>query len=129
VELEVMLLVLVMRTYRNRGLPDFSGVQVQAIEYFAGEAAVTREHLSLGFSASRFDVEYYQRHDCLAEAGQSLWLDELAYSSAGSLQWFGTQCSSWVVMCRGQSRRSSLNGYWGAFLHPRLRPLFARKVV
>ena len=113
-----MLFALAMRTYRNRGLPEFQRVRVEAIEYFAGRAAVTEAHLARGILASRFDIAYHSGHDCLTDAGLSLWLDELAFTPIGSLLWFGTQCSSWVMMCRKQSMRSEKNGYWGDTSRP-----------
>jgi len=111
--LEEMLLILVMRTYRAREKPERQARPAAAIEYFAGKAAVTRERLALGLPATRFDKEYGDHHDCLTAAGLALWLDELAFTIAGSLQWFGTQCSSWVILCISVSRRNAENGFWG----------------
>lgn len=112
-DLEEMLLVLVMRTYRNRAMPGGQCRRVSSIEYFSGLAALTRAHLARGLQASRFDKVHGEHHDCLTPLGLAGWLDENAFTVEHALEWLGTQCSSWVVVCRCQSQRTSANGFWG----------------
>ena len=42
-----------------------------------------------------------------------MWLNELNYSMPGTLVWLGTQCSSFLLLCRKQSQRYSENGFLG----------------
>ena len=112
-DLEEMLLVLVMRTYRNRAMPGGLCRMVSSIEYFSGMAALTRAHLARGLQASRFDRAHGEHHNCLTPVGLAGWLDENGFTVQDALEWFGTQCSSWVVVCRAQSKRNSANGFLG----------------
>ncbi len=112
--LEKMLLLLVMRCWRNRATQGFEdNVAIHMVEYFAGAAGLTLEHIRQGLRASRFDVSYSPLHNCLTAQGVRHWTDELAMTCAKALCWFGTQCSSWVVMCRKQSQRVEQNGFRG----------------
>ena len=113
-ELENALVLVILRVWRNRRTARFHSFGTSLIEYFAGSASLTFAHLERGFcNCSRLDKNYSDTHDCLSVDGLRLWLDELAFSSPRSLQWLGTQCSSWVILCRKQSRRRTSNGFWG----------------
>ncbi len=94
----------------RRTHPDTS---TQMIEYWAGTGNLTREHINLGLRCSRFDVLYGEEHRCTSPSGLRLWLEELCQTSALSLIWMATQCSSFVPLCLAQSQRRPENGYRG----------------
>ncbi len=110
--LEDTLLAFVLRCLRNRGLPS-AAPRGQVIEYYAGAGGLTLEHIKLGFHCVRLDRAYDASHDCSTTEGLRLWLDLLCMTEARSLQWFGTQCSSFVALCRHQSQRKSENSFLG----------------
>ena len=112
--LATMLALLVERVFRNRADP--SAPRRDCIEYFAGQAELTKAHLEIvGADATRWDRTYGEgdAHDCLASVGFGRWLDDLSFSAPGALIWFGTQCSSFLLMCKGKSERSRSNGFFG----------------
>ena len=45
--------------------------------------------------------------------GFKLRLLALSSMSQDGLAWFGTKCSSWVVLCMSQSDRRMENNWWG----------------
>ena len=45
--------------------------------------------------------------------GLRCWLDCVAECNYDAGLWFGTQCSSFVGLCRSGHMRSAENGYWG----------------
>ena len=107
---ENMLLSLVARCHANRqrGLAS-----TQCLEYWAGVARLTREHLRKGMVCRRFDKNYSSAHDCLDPRGLRLWLEELCRSAPKCLAWNGTQCSSFVPLCLSNSKRRPENNYLG----------------
>ena len=74
---------------------------------------LTLEHLRHGLTCRRFDKAYHSTHDCLTPHGLRLWLYELCRSALGCLVWNGTQCSSFVALCRHQSQRRESKSYLG----------------
>ena len=108
--LENMLLFLVWRCYAHRQSGEAG---TECIEFWAGLANLTLEHLRQGLTCRRFDKEYSSTHDCLQPHGLRLWLDELCRSAPECLVWNGTQCSSFVGLCRHQSKRRASNGHLG----------------
>jgi len=81
---------------------------LDAVEYFAGRAAVTRALQAIGFQAVPYDVSY-------AMNGQNILSDKgfaLALQLALRLKWGGfcmlaPVCSSWVWMSRAATKRSA----------------------
>ena len=107
----LMLLLLVAVAMRNR--KGSTGLW-QLIEYFAGRAELTKAHIELGLvHSSRLDKDYGEHHDCLTRVGLAHWLCDLLLAGPTALIWFGTQCSSFVLMCKSVSKRSASNGWLG----------------
>ena len=108
--LENMLLLLVGRCHAHRqsGEPG-----TECIEFWAGLANLTLEHVRQGLTCRRFDKAYSSAHDCLQPHGLRLWLDELCRYAPNCLVWNGTQCSSFVGLCIHQSKRRASNNYLG----------------
>ena len=108
---EVMLLHTVAHSLAHR-LPQRSG-QLDFIEYWAGSASLTKEHVRLGARCARFDKVYDQGHDCSTPEGLRRWLESLNHVVESGSVWCGTQCSSFLLMCMSKSRRRPENGYHG----------------
>ncbi len=108
--LENMLMFLVRRCHAHRqsGEPG-----TECIEFWAGSANLTLEHVRQGLTCRRFDKVYSSTHDCSRPHGLRLWLDELCRSAPECLVWNGTQCSSFVGLCIHQSKRRASNNYLG----------------
>lgn len=85
----------------------------ECIEYWAGLANLTLEHVRKGLCCKRFDKEYSPMHDCTHPRGLRLWLEELCCSAANCLVWNGTTCSSFVALCLHQSKRRPENNFMG----------------
>ncbi len=66
-----------------------------------------------GIPSAAFDIVFEAGHNCLEAMGLKLWLDALASTRRRSLNWMGTQCSSFTVLCRAVSGRSPENDYMG----------------
>ena len=84
----------------NRRYIDF-------LEYYAGEAEITRGMLGHGIQSKAMDIVYgagcngdsvYQ--DGLTAKGFRHWVLSLLFVSAGGDQWHAVVCSSWVWMSR-----------------------------
>ena len=108
-----MLLLLAMRTFRNRADPSIAEMMRDSIEYCAGAGFLTLGHIHMGLRTSRLDKHYCQEHDCLSPGGLRLWLDELSMIDTDGLVWLALQCSSFSGVCRGQSMRDRSNNYEG----------------
>ncbi len=83
------------------------------IEYFAGEGGLTKACCDMGMKSSRWDKSYSESHDVLTEVGLRTWLNEHAHSALGCLVWLGTQCSSFLLICKAVSMRDKSNDYLG----------------
>ena len=108
--LEMMLLKLIMRGYRNQ----MSNSELHHFcECFSGVGNLTRELLRAGFKGSAFDSEYTADHNLLDSSGFELVLNCLTALRRHALLWLGTPCSSFVVLCRAQSLRNAINSWLG----------------
>ena len=85
----------------------------QCVEYFSGCGQITYFTLLQGLRVCQFDKDISPAHDCSIPGGLRNWLDALVSIEKGSLVWLGTQCSSFVVLCRAISKRCKENDYWG----------------
>ena len=83
------------------------------IEYFSGQAELSNRRLDLVLKAEALTNTYTSEHDVLSRRGLRLFLAALAGTRFGSLTWFGTECSSFTVLCRAQSLRQASNNYEG----------------
>jgi hypothetical protein len=110
--LDQMLLRFVGRVWRVRSTLQ-SHMLFDSIEFWGGCAELTYQHLLRDLICAAFDINYHEDHDCLSQCGLKLWLDCLTSTKRGCLNWFGTQCSSFLVCCMSQSNRNSLDGYLG----------------
>lgn len=105
-----MLFALVCRTLHNRHMGTCS---LDYIEYFSGQAELSKSGIRFGLEGRSFDYIYTSEHDALSRRGLRLFLAALAGTKPLSLTWFGTVCSSFTVLCRAQSLRQESNGYEG----------------
>ena len=84
------------------------------VEYFAGAGNLTRSLLERHLEGSAFDITYdNEAHDVLTPGGLRLYLTALASVRQGGLAWFGTECSSFVVLCLSVTRRHPANNFLG----------------
>ena len=110
--LDLMLVSLVMTCLRNRadvnshGLHDF-------VEYSAGSGMLTLQCLIAGLSGIGLDKIYNTGQDNATSNGLRLWIKEMTVTKRGSLNWFGSQCSSFSALCRNGAQRWPENLYWG----------------
>ena len=109
-ETSEMLLALCLRVIYHRRLGHS---RLQYIEFFCGKGELSKAAIQLGLVGMSFDICLAQDHDCLSPAGLRLFLAALAGSLPMAMQWFGTQCSSFVVLCRAQSLRNDTNMFEG----------------
>ena len=109
-QLQDMLFALVLRTLHNRHMGTCS---LDYIEYFSGQAELSKSAVRFGLEGRSFDYTYTSEHDVLSRRGLRLFLAALAGTRFGSLTWFGTECSSFTVLCRAQSLRQASNNYEG----------------
>ena len=108
-----VLLLLALRTLRNRDSEAARCQSGDVIESCAGVGLLTFAHIQFGLRASRIDAAYTSQHDASSPAGFRLWLDELSTSAYGALTWIASQCSSFSGVCRKQSQRRAENRYEG----------------
>ena len=115
-----MVMALVSMTFKNR--EDFDGHQpndvnhklYDYVEYCAGTANLSKELIRSGFWGASLDKLYLEDdHDMLSLKGIKLFITMLLASRFGALHWFGTCCSSFVVLCQSVSLRSALNSFVG----------------
>ena len=83
------------------------------VEFFSGFGQLTRAGLNHGLRGLAFDITYREDHNALADEGLRLFLTVLAGTKPGAMVWFGTPCSSFVVLCRAISLRHACNKYRG----------------
>jgi len=103
------LLILILRGRRNQmrsGVQDF-------MEVFAGCANLSLEMIQGNFHGSAYDIVFDEAQDALSSRGLRLLIDNLSCLKYAGLVWIATKCSSFVVLCRCQSQRSSANEFLG----------------
>ena len=106
-----MLLGLCMRAARNRLL--FTDNLIDFIEYSCGVAQITLALCMAGLVGAAFDKQHSAGQNCLLSEGLALWINAITMTKPGSLQWFGTQCSSFVPVCANNHKRCPDNYYLG----------------
>ena len=110
-ELEDILLTICARAVSNEESTDSS--LLRYCEFASGVGNLSKALLRRGLHGGSFDIIYDESHDCLKPEGFKLWLLALSSMSQDGLAWFGTKCSSWVVLCMSQSDRRVENNWWG----------------
>ena len=111
--LSEMLVRLGLRAHHVRSLLSNQDKLLQFLEYWSGLAEMTRQHIALGLRAAAFDKLYAPNQDVTTPEGLRLWLDTLTATEMDSTHWYGTRCSSFGGMCKGQSGRRMENQYTG----------------
>jgi len=107
-----MLALLLAAARQNRSKP--AAVLRHCVEYFAGAAELSRAHIEVDVGCvSRWDKDYGDHHDCLTHIGLAHWLSDLLLAAPGALIWLGTQCSSFVLMCKAIAKREEANHWMG----------------
>lgn len=110
-----MIALMVACAQQNR---DGSVELRQCIEFFAGEAELSKAHVELGVGCvTRWDKDYGPHHDCLTGIGLAHWLHDLLLACPGALVWLGIQCSSFVLICKGVAKREAANEWLGNTNH------------
>ena len=110
--LDLMLVSLVLTCLRNRVDGNLCSLH-DMVEYSAGSGMLTLQCLGVGLSGVGLDKIYSADHDNTSPYGLKLWINEMLVTKRGSLNWFGTQCSSFSALCRHTSQRWHDNLYWG----------------
>ena len=110
--LDLMLVSLVLTCLRNRVDGNLRSLH-DIVEYSAGSGMLTLQCLSAGLSGVGLDKIYSADQDNTSPHGLKLWINEMLVTKRGSLNWFGTQCSSFSALCRHTSQRWCDNLYWG----------------
>lgn len=107
-----MLKAIVSRTMDNR--TNGSGPLRDCIEFYSGRAELTKAHVEIcGGFCTRWDKVYGLQHDCSTADGLRRWVDDLSLAKPKALVWFGTQCSSFLLMTKKYSARDARNGFLG----------------
>lgn len=109
--LEVMLLVLVMRSIRNQ--EDNVLAHLDFVEIFSGAGWLTFGMVKAGYRGAAFDVDYNDGHNCLSSRGLRLVFAAMSCIKKRGMLWLGTPCSSFTVLCRHQSQRHEENSFMG----------------
>ena len=108
----------VLVSVAERALANFVNCRedemLQFVEFCAGKAQLSREMIRRGFrKGASLDILYHQNHDMMTAKGIRTWMDMLVSSRRNSLHWFGTRCSSFVVLCLSASLRYPSNQFYG----------------
>ena len=107
----------VLVTVAERALSNFVNCcedeMLQFVEFCAGKAQLSREMIRQGFKGASVDILSHQNHDMMSAKGIRTWVDMICSSSRKSLHWFGTRCSSFVVLCLSGSLRYRCNRFCG----------------
>lgn len=85
----------------------------RCVEICAGAGQLSKSLIRAGFRTASFDIEYDDLHDLLKSDGFRLYVNAIASLAKQSLIWFGVPCSSWVTLCRSNSKRNESNYFWG----------------
>ena len=74
---------------------------VSAVEFFAGERAVSKGLIARGFPTYSFELKHDAvSHDIMGAAGFAHAVSLVMRVEECGLLWFGIVCSSWIWMCR-----------------------------
>lgn len=95
--------------YASRIQPPQAGwkARYDAIELFAGQAAISCGCAAAGLNAVAYDIEYGPSNDIMSESGFARACELIMQASAHGMLWVGVVCSSWVWISRSGSGRSA----------------------
>lgn len=106
-QLDLLVLLALRNRQTHQELNDF-------VEFFAGNANLSYELIRVGLKGVRLDKSYGgEMHDIQTPVGFKTYLHELLMVRKGGCVWLGTQCSSFLVICKWQSQRSCANNFLG----------------
>ena len=104
--------VLQLDVLRGLGLAAHGGQQPERdldfIEVFAGEAAVTKALRAMGHTGACMDLRRDARHNVLQPVGFITLLALVMRLRPRGLLWLAPVCSTWVFMSRGSTGRREL---------------------
>lgn len=105
-----------MRSFRNQACD----AAMDFMEVFAGKANITREFLRNGYRGCGIDVNFFDddSHNLLSSTGLRLALDAVSTLRSAACLWIATPCSSFVILCRAQSKRYPANNFLGDCSRP-----------
>ena len=87
--------VLALRVLRHRSLHHSI---LDFVEFFSGFGHLTRAGLNHGLRGLAFDIPCREDHNALRAQGLCLFLTALSGTKPGAMVWFGTPCSSFVIL-------------------------------
>lgn len=122
--LTAMLVAIVLRTFQNRGknAPKFDFVEI-----FAGVGHLSREMIRAGYKGCAFDINFDPTtQDALQACGLKLFVEAVGLVKRNGLAWLGTQCSSFVILCRHQAQRALDNFFLGPGCGGEDSPIFVQ---
>ena len=91
------------------------------VEFCAGEGNLTAECLKQRLFGLALDVIYDPDHDMTTPVGLRVMIDSISEAKPGAMNWWGTQCSSFVSMGFNNHNRREDNGFWGNTNFPFVR--------
>ena len=121
--------ILQLDVLRGLGLAAHGGQQPERdldfIEVFAGEAAVTKALRAMGYAGACMDLRRDARHNVLQPVGFITLLGLVMRLRPRGLLWLAPVCSTWVFMSRGSTGRRELRP--GVFVFLRFNGLLPRR--
>ena len=88
------------------------------VDMFAGEAALSRTFKSHGFFAAEYDVKHDNMCNILSYVGFAIAIVLTLRLRIGGLLFAGWSCSSFSWMSLSVTKRCAENGYWGDLTQP-----------
>ena len=83
------------------------------VEFCAGQGNLKAESLKLQLYGVALDIRYSKDYNMITRVGLRIMIDCISEAKPGALNWWGTQCSSFVAMSKNHRRRSDENGFRG----------------
>ena len=122
--LTAMLVAIVLRTFQNRGK---NATKFDFVEIFAGVGHLSRDMIRAGYKGCAFDINFDPTtQDALQACGLKLFVEAVGLVKRNGLAWLGTQCSSFVILCRHQAQRALDNFFLGPGCGGEDSPIFVQ---
>ena len=124
--IDCQLMSIIGRAYDNRAKIVAGSIDVgphqcagllQYIEYCSGAAKLSKKLIEHGLRGCSLDIAYTadHSHNMLMAKGLRLFLDATTACQRKALHWWGTPCSSFVILCSAHAQRAESNGWEGAW--------------